>query len=367
MARIASWYRNLFRRAGVEQDLDDELRSYRDLLVAEYVRGGMAPDQARRHAALEMGKAEEVKEEVRDVRVGAWLVDFGRDLRYALRSLRRRPGFTAVATVTIALGVGATTAIVSLVFALFEATLPFPEPRRLAHVYGSLPGQTGSYEISYVDYIYFRDHARSFAALSAHYSAPLHLSYGNESAAIIGSVASPNYFETVGLHPLSGRFFAPGEGQVAGRDPVAVLSYRLWQTRFTADPAVLGRTIRLNGAPFTVVGIAPQELKGVTSGNVEIDLWIPSSMIRLGYRYCDGLAPGCNLFALLGRLEPGVTINEAQAELATLARQLETANPQTNQGRRVKVVAARGVAPERQQDSRRIVATPHDANLTCLR
>ena len=354
-SRLRSWFRNLFHRSRVEAELDDELRSYRDLLVAEKVRMGMEPGRAKRAAALELGGLDQVKEAVRDVRTGAWLQDLGRDLRYAARALRKRPGFTAVATGILALGIGGIAALASLVYALFEARLPFPDAGRLVHVYQSHPGRTEYFELSYVDYRYYREHARSFASLAAHYTAPLHFVNGNESAAITGSVASPNLFETLGLAPVRGRFFNRDEGVVPGRDPVTVISYRLWQTRFAGSPDVLGRVIRLNGASFTIVGIAPPELVGVALGKAEVSLWIPSSMFRVGYQYCDGLAPGCNIVNLIGRLAPGVRVADAQAELATLARRLEAANPKTNRGLGVVVKPARGADPARREESGRIL------------
>jgi predicted permease len=355
-SRLAGWYRNLFRRARVEQELDEELRAYRDLLVAEKIKLGMAPDRAERAAAIDLGAMEQLKEEVRDVRGGAWLLDLGRDLRYAGRALKKRPGFTAVAAVTLALGIGGTTAIASLLFALFGARLPFPDPDRLVHVYQLQRGQAGYHALSYVDYRYYRDHARSFASLAAHYTAPLHFVNGSESAAITGSVASPNFFETLGLRPVRGRFFRQDEGEVPGRDPVVVLGYGFWQARFAGSPEVLGRVIRLNGVPFTIVGIAPPELVGVIFGRVQVSLWIPSSMFRVGYKYCDGLAPGCNIVNLIGRLAPGVRVADAEAELATLAHQLEISSPETNRGLGVIVTPARGADPASQQHSARILA-----------
>jgi putative ABC transport system permease protein len=352
---LAHWFRNLFRRALVERELDDELRSYQELLVAEQLKLGMTPDAARRAAAVELGGVEQVKEEVRDVQAGAWVFDLGRDLRYAARAVKQRPGFTAIAAGTLALGIGGTAAIASLVYALFQATLPFPDAGRLVHVYQTHPNRDEFFQLSYVDYRYYRDHAKSFASLAAHYTAPLHFVNGNESAAILGSVTSPNYFTTLGLKPALGRFFNPDEGQVPGRDPIAVLGYRFWRSRFAGDSGVLGRVIRLNGASFTIVGVAPPELVGVTFGRPQVSLWFPASMFRVGYRYCDGLAPGCNIVNLIGRLAPGVRVADAQTELATLARQIELSSPETNQGMGVTVMPARGADPASQANNRPII------------
>jgi len=344
---LASWLRNTFRRARVEQDLDDEMQAYVDLVADEKSRAGMPAAEARRAALLEMGGIEQVKERVRDIRAGAWLEDFTRDLRSAVRSLLRRPAFTAVATVTLALGIGATTSIASLVYALFEAKLPLPEPDRLVRVFQTQPPQRDYYYWSYVDYAYFRDHARSFSHLAASYAAPLHFAYGGESAALYGGVASPNYFETLGVRPVAGRFFLPTEGSTPGKDQVAVISYALWRDRFGQEPDIAGRVIKLNGTAFTVIGVAPPELRGTEFGRNEMSVWILSSMFRVGYRYCDGLAPGCELVQPVGRLAPGVGIAQAQAELATLARQIEIASPNTNRGRGVMVLPARGAHPQR--------------------
>src|ERR1043166_8324523 len=138
-SRPASWLRNLLHLSRVERELDDELRSYLDLLVAEKIRMGMAPERALRAAALELGGIERIKDEVRDVRTGAWLQGLGRDLRYAGRALRKRPAFTAIAALTLALGIGGTGSIASLEFALFEAGLPFPGADRLGHGHQTRP------------------------------------------------------------------------------------------------------------------------------------------------------------------------------------------------------------------------------------
>jgi putative ABC transport system permease protein len=316
------------------------------------MRTGMAPDRALRAAALELGSPAHLKDEVRDVRSGAWLQSLARDLRYAGRALKQRPGFTAIAALILALGIGGTASIASLVFALFRAGLPFPGADRLVHVYQTRPGQDAYTELSYVDYRYYREHARSFTSLAAHYTAPLHFVDGNESAAIMGSVASPNYFETLGLRPARGRFFNQPEAELPGRAPVVVLGYQFWQSRY-AGRDILGRVIRLNGVPFTVVGIAPPGMVGVAFGKTQVSLWIPAAMFRVGYRYCDGLAPGCKVVNLIGRLAPGVPIRQAQGELSTLALQLEAANPQTNKGIGVLVLPARGRDPNRRAEDAR--------------
>jgi len=268
------------------------------------------------------------------------------DLRYALRGLRKSSGFTAAAVAILGLGIGASTTIVSLVDALYLRTLPARDPSRLVEIYQTRnPGEY--FNLSYVDYLHYRAHTRSFSGLAAHYShAPINLATSGESREINGSVATASYFEVLGLRPQLGRFFSPQEDRTPDRDPVAVIGYGLWQREFGADPQVLGRVIRLNGTPFTVVGVAPQDFHGVPLGGLATDVWIPTAMFHVGYRYCDAFERGCNVVTMIGRLAPGRSIAEAKRELEVEAAGLEAAYPDTNRGRSLFVTPARGVDPE---------------------
>ncbi len=276
------------------------------------------------------------------------------DMRYAVRMLLKNPGFTAVAVLTLGLGIGANTAIFSLASAIYLQALPLEEPHRLVHVYQRLSGRPDSvaWPMSYADYLYYREHSTVFDDLAAHYSgAPMHLVVGGELGSLQGAVVTGNYFLTLRMLPRVGRFFRADEDQVAGHAPVAVISSGLWQRRFGSDPQITGKVIDLNGTAFTVVGVAPASLETFTASEV----WIPSAMFRAGYRYCDALERGCAVVTLIGRLRPGRNVEDAQTELAVLARQLEATHPDTNAGRGVLVSAARGVDPNKQKESARTV------------
>jgi predicted permease len=353
-SRLSSFVRNLFAREHVERDLDAELAAYLDELVAEKVRAGRTVEAARREARLELGGAEQVKEQVRTARAGAFVEQLIQDLRFGFRQLRRSPGFTTVVVLTLALGIGTSTAVFSLADALFFRLPGVAHADRLVHVSQTRAGSTeNSYPVSYPDYVYFRDHSRSFEHLAAHYSgSPLHLVVDGESSSVKGGVVTRNYFATFGLEPALGRFFRPDEDDVPGRDPVAVIAYGLWESRFGRNPSVLGRTIQLNGVSFTIVGVAPPDFEADRAGQEALSLWIPSAMLKVGYRYCDGFRRDCNIVQLTGLLRPEVTIAQAQQELGGLARQLEAAYPATNKGDGVFVVSARGVTPSRQTESR---------------
>lgn len=244
-------------------------------------------------------------------------------------------------------------------YALFLKPLPLDDATRLVVVDQTLadrPEQSG-FPLSYLDYVHYRDHARVFAGLSAHYStSPMHIATRDASFGVTGAVVTANYFDVLRVQPAAGRFFAPVEDEVPGRNPVAVVSHDLWRSRLDPDRPILGADIRINGASFTVVGVAPEGFRGIVRGVTPTDVWIPTAMFKAGYRYCDGLARDCRVVNLIGRLNPQVTIREAQAEMTRLARQLEAEFPATNKGRSVRVRPALGVRIEEQTRAAPVVA-----------
>ena len=273
------------------------------------------------------------------------------DVRYAVRGFSKNPGFVLVAVVILAVGIGANIAIVSLVDTLYLRELPVRDPFRLVEIYQVRNATPGEYfNLSYPDYLAYRDQNRSFESLAAHYSsAPIHIAAGESSGEINGSVVTQNYFPLLGIEPAIGRFFRPEEDRVPGRDPVAVISWDTWQGRFAGDPAVLGRTVRLNNTDFAIIGVAPRRFRGVPLGGLSTEVWMPSAMFRVGYRYCDAFQRGCNVVKMLGRLRPGVSRREAQSEMDVIARRFEQTYPQ-DRGRGVFVSAARGIDIEYRQD-----------------
>jgi predicted permease len=343
--------RALFRRDAVESELDDELRFHLDRQIDKFVQSGLPLPEARRQARLMFGGADQIKEECRQAR-GVHLVEtLAQDLRYGLRRLRKSPGFTGVAVLTLALGIGANTAIFSLVHSLFLRLLPVPNASQLVHVYGTRNGH-GHFPLSYLDYLEYRDRVQSISDLAAQYpTSPINLVVSGESQLINGGVVTHNYFRVLQLAPSLGRFFGPQEDQVPGGNAVAVISYRLWQRRFGNDPQILGKAITLNGARFTIVGVAPEDFQGAVTGISTTDVWIPSSMFHLGYRYCDAFQRDCRVVTLIGRLRPESKLPEAQAEMRLLAQQLESAHPETNRAKGVAVIPARGVRPDEQGEN----------------
>lgn len=264
------------------------------------------------------------------------------DLRYGARMLLKQPGFTLIAVLTLALGIGANLTIFSFVDTMFFRPLPAREPERLVTVEATRNGRWNDGQ-AYPTYVHYRDHSQSFEALVAHYStAPVNIVAEGDSRVANGAVVSANYFSVLGIQPRLGRFFVPEEDAVPDRDPVVVISHLMWESRFGGDPAVPGRELILNGRTCRIIGVAPPGFRGVLAGFPN-EFWIPTMMLRLGYRSCDAITEvDCRPLSVLGRLAPGRTLADAQAELSVLANQLSATSP-AEQGRGVLLQPALGV------------------------
>src|SRR5215475_7234943 len=271
-----------------------------------------------------------------------WEDEMIQDLRFGVRMLMKRPGSSLIAMLTLALGIGANLTIFSFVDAFFLRPIPAREPERLVNAEGSQsPWPHGYY--SYQSYVQYRDHSKSFEALTAHYStAPLNLWIDGDSRMANGAIVSANYFSMLGIQPRLGRFFLPEEDAVPDRNPVVVISYRMWQDRFNGDPTALGREFNINGVACKIIGVAPAEFPGVLAGFPN-ELWLPTMMLRLSSRVCDTLSNyGCWRLELLGRLAPGRTLAEAETELNMLAQRFAPAFP-SEQGRVISLRRTLGV------------------------
>jgi len=335
----------------LREDLDDHIALQTDANV----RAGMSAAEARRQAVLALGPVAAIREDFHDEQGVPWLEHLLQDVRMALRRMRQAPGFTAAAVTTLALGLGLNSAVLGLAYALFLKPLPVDDPSRVVIVNRVIAGdQRRGLPISYPEYVYYRDHARTFADVAAHYStSPMSIITPGGPVNGMGSVVTASYFRLLRLQPALGRFFLPDEDVVPGRDPVVVLSHDFWRTRFGGDGAIVGTAVRINGTAFTVVGIAPEGFRGVLVGLPPNDVWIPSAMFGVGYRYCNGLAQGCNVIDVLGRLNDGASVQDAQAEMNVLTAQLQSMLPNTDTRRRgVEVRRARGIRiMEQQRDS----------------
>ena len=326
------WLRRLFHKEATEKQLDSELRFHLEQQAAEYVEAGMDPDQARRRAQIEFGGMEVLKEECRESRRVHIVETFLQDVRYGLRMLRKSPGFTLVAGLTLALGMGANTTMFSTMDAMLLHPLNFPDLDRLVAVSETLPHSvSGTESVAPADYLDWTKQAAVFDGMAAYQRWGCDLTGGGEPVHVAGAQVSAGFFPIVGIRTALGRAFAPDEQQ-PGRDQVAVISYGLWQDRFAGDPRVLDATINLNGALYRVVGVMPQGFSFPRDTQVWAPLPLYSSFINEREKQ--------SLLAL-ARLKPGIRPAQAQAEMNTIAARLEQLYPQTNTGRRASVVLLR--------------------------
>jgi putative ABC transport system permease protein len=300
--------RNLFRRQRAERDLDAEVRAHLDLLIAEKIQQGLPPADASRAARIELGGLEQVKEEVRAVRSGAWLDAFWRDLRYAFRGLGRDPGFAAVAMLTLALGIGATTAIFSILESQLWRPLPFPDSERLMNVHVVLRENPRQWDVlSAGPYLEWRGGARSFTSLAAYnYPGARNLTANGTAERVMVMPVSSNFFDTLEVPLALGRGFMREE-ETPGRGHEAIVSDALWRNRFASDPELLGKSITLDGETYSVIGIASPRLR--LEYIEEPDLFVPVSLDP------SATVVARNLYTV-GRLAPGVTSQQAREELA---------------------------------------------------
>ena len=261
-----------------------------------------------------------------------------RDVRYGVRSLLKRPGFTGIAVVTLALGIGANTAIFSLVNTVLLRPLPVPHPEQLVEVYGTFHNGADYTIQSYLNYKDYRDRNDVFSGLIAYRFAPMSISHESRNERVWGYLVSGNYFEVLGVQPFVGRYFIPEEDKTPGSHPVAVISYGCWQKRFASDRGIVGQTLALNGHVFTVIGVTPKGFNGTEIAYAP-ELFVPMMMAR-------EIEPGSgwlesrdsdNLF-VVGRLKSGVTAEQAESVLTTITLQLGKEYPRENEGRGVRLL-----------------------------
>ncbi|HEV3278331.1 MAG TPA: ABC transporter permease [Terriglobia bacterium] len=346
------WYQRFFRRALTEEKLDSELRFHLDQRIAALVAGGMSQEEALRQARLEFGGLDQVKEECRDVGGSHIIETLVQDLRYGLRQFRRNPGFTLVATATLALGIGANTAIFSLIDAVMLKTLPVRRPEQLVLLKwasesrpGTVPwfvhslsgdsdqdstGRFTSTAFSYPVFEGIRDGNEEFSNVLAFADTDrLNVGIGGQAGLANGQLVSGDFFSTLGVEGMIGRAITRTDNR-AGASPVAEISHSYWVSRFGSDPLVVGKAIRVNGASFTVVGVAPPEFFGVEPG-ASVDIWLPlhaQALIDPGWtKYAIPgevsrfKAPDDWWVVIIGRLKSGGRDQQALAALDLVVRQ----------------------------------------------
>jgi putative ABC transport system permease protein len=332
--------RGLLRRKSVEREMEEELRFHLRMRAAENVRRGMAPDEAERAAVISFGQLGRIKEYCRDVKGGGLVESLLQDLKFGARTLLKSRGFTLVAVLTLAIGVGANTAIFSVVEAVLLRTLPYHDADRLVTLWENNRLRNRPRNVvNPGNLLDWREQASSFEGVAAFYDDRFGLTGGGDPEEVAGQAATPNLFQVLGARPALGRTLLPGDG-AAGGQSVAVISHRLWQRRFGGTPDVVGKTVVLNGAGATIVGVMPPDFKWFIKENSlsgkPAEVWVPLELpdqLRTGRRgrYLSAVA----------RLKPGVTFEQARSEMDTVASRLEAQYPEVDKGWGASVVPLR--------------------------
>jgi predicted permease len=325
--------RALVGRRRLDRDLDDEVAFHLAMRERDYRREGAAAAEARDAARRQFGNVTHLKEQCRDMWTFHPLEALLQDVRYAVRTLRRSPGFTAVAVTALAIGIGANTAIFSVIDASRARALPYADAGRLVMLWGNVQrARVERRGTSYPDFSDWRSRARSFEDMAAFDGQLLTLQGNDDPERIPAEFVSAPYFSLLGVQPSRGRTFAADEDDVARPAQVVVLSDGLWKRRFGSDPQIVGRSITLCCAPrsYTVVGVMPPGFKGVQD---QAELWVPFAM----YAPADFMASrGSRGFAALAKLKPGIPLDAAQRDLDAVAKQLEREHPDTNEKRGIE-------------------------------
>jgi len=332
-SRIVSVFRNLLRKTKVEQALDEELQSSVELLAEERIKKELPPSEARRQALIELGGVEQVKEEVRAVRAGHLMEDFAKDVRYALRTLAKSPGFAGVAVLTLALGIGANTALFSIVNGVLLNPLRYAEPDRLMALYSRTP----NYAFASISYPNFLDWVRDnhlFSALAAYRPDDFNLTGRGEPERLPGEMVSASFFPLLGVQPVVGRALLPEEDQIGAR-PVALISEGLWKRKFGSSQDVLGQSLTLNDVAYTIVGVIPADFHYTGINFRPSDVYTPIGQWN-DSTFRDRHA-GMGTFAV-GRLRPGVTFEEAKADMGALGRHLAEQYPEADKDTGITLV-----------------------------
>ncbi len=337
LVKARSFLRNLLFTRRVDADLDQEVHAHLELLIEEKLRAGMAAGEARRAARIELGGVEQVKEQVRDSRTGAFLDSLLQDVRFAIRGLRRTAGLTVFVVATLALGIGMTSATFSMVDGLIFRPYPVPHPGSVVTLAGTTHDSMIE-DFSYREYLDIRSKTKSYEEVIAYVDMQA-VGFSAEPTATPrvkgGMMVSGNFFHALGVEPRLGRGFRADEDQVPGRDAVMVLGADFWRHEFAGDPDVVGRTVRLNGTPFTVIGVAPDSFPGLlTFGHP--DFYMPLAMART---FSTDI--GKNFFEdrddrelnVKARLKPDTSLREARNELALLAKDFERDYPNVTRSR----------------------------------
>jgi predicted permease len=344
LTKMRAFLRNIFSSRRADVDLDQEVHSHFEMLTEERVRSGMSPEEAQRAARIELGGLEQVKEQVREERIGSWLHSVLSDCRFTFRQLRKNLGITVTVLLTLALGIGVNTAMFSLLNGWLLRPLPLPAPQQIT-VLASEQKEGSNGNFSYLDLRDFQKQIDTFSDLFAYTFAIGGLSADGDAREIAYSCVTGNYFSALGVKPALGRLFFPGEGEKTGGPLLVVLGYSFWQEKFGGDPGVVGRSVLVNGKEAVVIGVAAEQFHG-TLFSQNMDAYLPLNALLLADASANfWTARDDRRLTVMGRLKHGTTLKQAQSSVDLVAERLASEYPATDNGVKVRVVPERLARP----------------------
>ena len=317
--------RGLLSNRRANDEIAAELDSHLQLHIDDNLRAGMSPQEARRHALIQLGGMEQTRQAMRERTTLPWIETLSQDLRFALRQLRKAPGFTAVVVITLALGIGVNTALFSIVNTVLLHPIDLPQPNELVAVDASKPNfEQGS--ISYPNFRDWQRDNRSFSGLAIYRHMGYVMTGTGESERVRGNLISANFFDVLGVKPVVGRLLAPGEDEV-GRAPLIILGGGFWARKFGSDPNIIGRSITLNGQDYSIIGVVPASFDLAFGGFLPEDIYIPIGQWNTDALKFRGAGLGIHGIA---RLKPGVTLAQARADMNNVTSQLAALYPEAD-------------------------------------
>src|SRR5713101_10218918 len=342
MPRLRAWFSRLlglFQKSRRDAEMAEEIQAHVDLLIERNIAAGMTPDEARHAALRQFGGVEQTKEIAREQRVWRWADEFLQDLRFGVRMLFRNPGFSILAILCLTLGIGTNAAASSWIEGILIRPYPLVAHQdRMFALNCTTRGADGFTGLSYPDFLDLEKNSTLFESFIIDKITGTTLSNGDRAERAVGGMVSANYFDALGVRPILGRGFRPEEGTGRNAQPVTVISYMTWKDRYKGDPDIVGKTQFMNGVQHTIVGVAPEKFHGTFVG-YSFNFWVPTSMQETfdntGYKLEDRGARWIEGYAFL---KPGVTRQQAQAELSAIAKRLESDFPETDRGHGIEIL-----------------------------
>ena len=349
MRTFRAWLSRLhavFSKNERDRELADELAGHISLHTEENLRRGMTPEEARREALIRLGGVEQTKEIYRDRRSLPALETLFQDIRFGARMLAKSPALTAIVVITLALGIGANTAIFSMVNGFLLRPLPVPEPEQItALAIQQKDAPLGSSGFSYPKFVDFREQADTFSEVFADVLTTIDLRSDDRSEQCFANYVSGNFFSALKIRPALGRFILPGQAETPGGEMLVVLGYSYWQIRFRGDPGIVGKQILVDDKPATIIGVVEKQFHGMYS-SFELDAYLPISAMALEVP-SNILWNNRDLRRLLvfGRRKPAVSLSQAQSSLDVIAERLARQCPTTDKGITVRAVPEKLARP----------------------